>query len=858
MRGRPGPGDLWGKLDIEGAIGPSWHPLVDHSLDVACVLRALLDQPVVAARLARAVGAAALDPVVKERLVWLAFMHDLGKCSAGFQARASSEAVRPVGHLSALRPLFHDRLFDRFARAIDLPELQRWAASATGDYLEAVFAHHGRRPELDYRPGSDGHLLESWLAHAGAPLDHLAELAAAGRRQFPEAFTPGAGALPDAPAFQHLFAGLLMLADWIGSSSTWFPFSEPDDPPRKAFASSRAATVLRDIGFIRPPIPSPLVGFTQQFSGRLPRPAQAEIDRLALPDSNGSTVLLESETGSGKTEAAFRWASRLLDAGLVDGCYFAVPLRSAAVQLHGRMQAWLSATWGNDAPEALLAVPGYFRMGEAEGSRLPDFRVQWSESETGDPVAARWAAEQPKRYMASSFAVGTIDQALLAALAVKHAHLRAACLVRHLLVIDEVHASDSYMAALAERLIELFRACGGHVLLMSATLGAGARVHLVHGKRNPPPASEAIATAYPRITANYLDPVDVDDRREDKVVAMDPCPLIDDTFGVANLAADAIAAGARVIVLRNSVATAVETQERIEDILGIDHPALFRVGDVVTLHHGRFAAEDRRLLDVAVEARFGKDSGAGAAVIVSTQTLEQSLDVDADLLITDIAPVDVLLQRIGRLHRHAREDRPAGFTSPRCVVLLPDADDLSGFLHHARHGMGAERAYGNLISVEATRRMVVDAPIWRIPADNRGLVEQGTHPEILRELAETLGQLWTSNWQKHCGKDIQERLLGKDNSIDFDRRFGETVWPTSAEKLATRLGLRDLILPLSHPLTSPFGQTLEHLNIPRWMAPEDLPEEPALEVADDGTLKLGDLTFEYGRLGLASMTEPVR
>jgi CRISPR-associated endonuclease/helicase Cas3 len=175
-----------------------------------------------------------------------------------------------------------------------------------------------------------------------------------------------------------------MLADWLGSAdeADRFPFAEYGDPPRAGFVRTRAPDVLTAIGFIPPPMPQPFPSFAAQFPGFSPRAAQRAMDNLPLPPERGSVVLLESETGSGKTEAALRWASRLIDARLVDGCFFAVPLRSAAVQLHGRMQAWLDATYGEGATEALLAVPGYFRMGVAEGRKLPDFSVQWSDAET--------------------------------------------------------------------------------------------------------------------------------------------------------------------------------------------------------------------------------------------------------------------------------------------------------------------------------------------------------------------------------------------------------------------------------------------------------------------------------------------
>ena len=853
MQGVPGDRDLWGKLADTHHGGPAWHPLADHCFDVAAVLETLLCQPTVRRRLARSAGRADLDATTIARLTFLAFIHDLGKCAAGFQAKARPGTDPIVGHLAALRPFSDEPLGQELHRLLDLPALCDWAGETIQDYLLAVFAHHGRTPaELTYNAGRDRHILRSWQAHDNAPLHRLGELIEAGRESFAAAFSKGAEPLPEAPAFQHLFAGLLMLADWIGSNAEWFRFSEPDDPPRLPAARAMAGTALSTIRFAPPSLEGPLPNFAVQFAVPEPRPAQRAIDALPLPDERGSIVLLESETGSGKTEAALRWASRLMQAGLVDGCYFAVPLRSAAVQLHKRFGCWLKRTYGDDAPEPLLAVPGYFRMGEAEGTWLPEHRVQWSDAESTDRKAERWAAEQPKRYMAAAFAVGTIDQALLGGLAVKHAHLRAACLVRHLLVIDEVHSSDAYMTTLAERLITLFKASGGHVLLMSATVGAGTRERLVFGQRAAPALEAAIATAYPRITSSHTDAVDITAEGAGKSVRIEPLPLIDDAAAVAGLAAEAVAAGARVLVLRNTVKAAIETQEALEALLPPEHEAYFRVNSVVTLHHGRFAAEDRKLLDEAVEGRFGKDAGRSPALVVATQTLEQSLDVDADLLITDLAPVDVLLQRVGRLHRHEHRVRPEGFGQARCIVLLPVAEDLSSFLvkRGARHSIGHERAYDNMLAIEATRRIVAAAPSWTIPAENRRLVEEGTHEKRLADIASTLGRQWEEAWKSYRGKAMALQLQGKDVSIDYTKRFSDARWPDSAERIATRLGATDLLLPLDPPIVSPFGNLLKALKVPAWMKPERLSENPVLTNDGEAGLVCGEVRYRYDRFGV--------
>lgn len=856
MKGAPGPWDLWGKL---GAGGAEWHPLIDHSLDVAGVLVALLEQPTLHQRLARAGGLDQLNEALIAQLGFLGFIHDLGKCALGFRAKGVPELGRQAGHLATLRPLLDGPLQAEAITLLEAEQLQHWAGDRLESWLKAVFAHHGRTPDLCYNKGSDYHLCQGWTGRDREPLRRLAELVAAGRARFPAAFAADAPPLPTVPALQHLFAGLLMLADWIGSDSSWFRFAEPGDPSRADHVHAQAKPVLLKIGLIPPTLPRPLPSFEAQF-GFGPRVAQQAIDTLPLPGPEGSVVLLESETGSGKTEAALRWASRLIEAGLVDGCFFAVPLRAAAVQLHRRMQRWLDAMYPGQTVEALLAVPGYYRMGDAEGRVLPEFKVQWSDRETEAREDGRWAAEQPKRYAAASFAVGTIDQALLGVLAVKHAHLRSACLVRHLLVIDEIHSSDAYMTRLIERLLALFRLAGGHVLLMSATVGAGTRERLVAERKEAPEFEDALKVPYPRITASYLPPVDdIQPDGAEKLVWIEPCPLIDDAPALAERVAAALDAGARVLVLRNTVTAAIATQLAIEALLPPDDPALFRVEGVATLHHGRFAAEDRKRLDAAVEQRYGRDAPAGCSVVVATQTLEQSLDVDADLLVTDLCPIDVLLQRIGRLHRHARQDRPAAFAKACCVLMLPTSPDLSPLLKASRHGIGKERAYDNLLAVEATRRLVMDAPLWSIPRDNRRLVETGTHPGELQRLADGMSAAWANAWGQYQGGKSAERVAAADVSIDFRKPFAAVSWPDGAEKVATRLGARDLLLPLDPPLPSPFDGTLiKHLKLPHWMAPDGLPEDAAFTTDADGRLQLADATYRYDRLGLQRLPDTPR
>lgn len=291
--------------------------------------------------------------------------------------------------------------------------------------------------------------------------------------------------------------------------------------------------------------------------------------------------------------------------------------------------------------------------------------------------------------------------------------MRSACLARSLLVVDEVHASDVYMERLLVNLLDQHRAAGGEALLLSATLGAAARTRLLLGseraaKKATPAPDAAKDVPYPAMSwveAGRVVSHKKDGRGRGKVVAVEPSPAIAEPDAVAAIALDAAGRGAKVLVVRNTVRDAVATVRALQ-ALAPDHPALFRLDGIATLHHGRFARSDRVRLDGAVEAAIGKTRPVGPLIVVGTQTLEQSLDIDADFLIADLAPIDVLLQRIGRLHRHDRT-RPTGFAAPRATVLVPQSFDATlTALASGRsgpHGFGF--VYDNLIALAASARL---------------------------------------------------------------------------------------------------------------------------------------------------------
>jgi CRISPR-associated endonuclease/helicase Cas3 len=465
-------------------------------------------------------------------------------------------------------------------------------------------------------------------------------------------------------------------------------------------------------------------------------------------------------------------------------------------------------------------------------------------------VPSRWAAEHATRYLAAAIAVGTVDQAMLSALQVKHAHLRGSALSRSLLVIDEVHASDAYMRHVQKEMLKAHMALGGHGLLMSATLGSVARADWRHEPQPNEKAARAIP--YPTVwVAGEATPRVIAENCQEKAVQVTAHPTMA-AQAAAQLAIEAAQRGARVLVVRNTVQAAIEIWRKVQDMA----PALLlQVCNGPALHHSRFAAEDRRLLDRAIESVLGKAAGFGAqgCIVIGTQTLEQSLDIDADFLITDLCPMDVLLQRIGRLHRHLR-NRPEGFATPRTVVLCPE-DGLAPLSQRQENGLGAfdnngtlSGIYVDLAGLEATHRLIKQKPNWRIPAMNRELVEAATHPDALARIADDM--CWQAYQRRVTGQALAQAGMAERVILDRSAPFPETY--PEEERIKTRIGEEGVVVTISGTPVGPFGQTISRIALPAHWSYGLTGEEAAVaEVLEDGLkLTIGERAFRYGRCGL--------
>ena len=879
---------FWAKAFPYGQRGPERVHLLEHHLaDVGACFEALMGQPTIRKRLATTGGLDDLDESLIARLSVFAALHDIGKANMGFQTRIwrpeelpggkLPTAFRRVGHTRELVPVLTDEDYTTagwFFEALGWDDFITWddcGGETVCAMLVATLSHHGRPLQLDSGLSKNPAI---WRQFDGlCPKEFVERVGRSLRQWFPAAFAPEGPPMPSAPAFQHMFLGLCNWADWIGSDERIFKYCDRPWDDYIRTARKRAKSVIERIGLEMPaqrhsfevvPEFAELFGVDGSPNAIQNTAHKAPLDRRL--------VIIESETGSGKTEAALWRFARMYGAGLVDGLYFALPTRSAAVQIHQRVNNFIRNLFPRRAPPVVLAVPGYEPGADTATGAMHDYKHSWEDSHDERP----WASENPKRYLAAQVAVGTVDQTMMGALQVKNAHMRAACLARNLLVVDEVHASDTYMSVILEALLDAHVGAGGYALLMSATLGSTARHRWLHrGQRadqSPPTLCEAVRAPYPAVSAvssdgETLTPAGEND--QEKTVNVTASPTMNEFQTTACRALTAARDGAKVLVVRNTVDHAVRTQMALENLAkNGDVGLVFDLEEKTTLHHGRFAACDRAMLDRRVQELLGKGRKHGGRVIVGTQTLEQSLDIDADLLITDLCPVDVLLQRIGRLHRHSdnNANRPPGYARPTCVVLTPPDNDLEPLLTDGRNanGLGPRGyVYEDLRILEATLRLIAERQEWRIPEMNRLLVERATHPDELKAITKEKGEDWVAHALNTEGGEIADKLHGRGHTIRRDKSFlrdnRDVLFMSDEEKIRTRLGDDRIDIVLDPHQPSPFDASkhIDKLAVSvRWLPPGDAPESVAPSEIESGgfTFAVGDRRFVYDRLGLRRET----
>lgn len=650
------------------------HPLLAHMLDVAAVAEAILEfEPAATHRyLAESFGLNA--EIIPRWLAASAGLHDVGKAIPGFQAKwpEGRTLVEAAGLPFSSRLLTCDR-HDWASAAI----LEQWlpircsASRYWGRQVaQAVSAHHGytlhQKDKEKGLPAGD----DSAWQHAR---HQLLEIYWGLLSPFGEVYAEEL----DLAAVDWL-AGLTSIADWIGSNPDWFPQGERHDDLTDyyQYAKSLAHQALQAIGWRQfAPLlhdPQPIEQQLGRILGSIgtvsPRPLQSQGMALLQEVSGPALLLVEAPMGEGKTELAFLAHLRLQQANQHRGFYLALPTQATGNALFERARQFLHAFAGEAAPELQL-----IHGGAARQELITALNEVWGgEGKQREGVeAARWFSRR-RRPLIAPYGVGTIDQALFSVLNVKHHFVRLWGLANRVIVLDEIHAYDAYTEGLIEALLRWLKGLGCSVILMSATLPAQRRDALLRAWQVDPSVLPALD--YPRLILADQRGLSWDDRLPSR--PLDPIQLagIDPTLvSLQRVALDALAEGGCGAIIVNTVERAQQLFKLIREAAPADV--------ILQLFHARFPGDQRTELEVAVLSTFGKQGERPIrALLVATQVVEQSLDIDFDFLISDLAPVDLLLQRAGRLHRHERPDRPVAHRQPVLTVagLLPgDLPDLT-------------------------------------------------------------------------------------------------------------------------------------------------------------------------------------
>ncbi|MFL0503359.1 CRISPR-associated helicase Cas3' [Kocuria rhizophila] len=803
----------------EGNLGARvWLALPQHLRDASDVGERLVGEWLprqLRERLAQVCGG---DHEQAARLVgFLCGVHDVGKAECAFQSqlekspehgwlwdqvRSLRRCPAPLGSMPDPRPQ-HAEVSDLILRGY----FERHFPQANGVAIRSLTVtagcHHGRLGELGTSVGPGGgraHLLWLWLERHGSAwgelwdqmIDDIAERTGA-RAVLQKAL--GAGGLGIAD--QLMLCGLVTMADWIASNQDLFPLSESG---RHVSDHTRADEALARLDLTQAwqPPATTAPPYRRRFGwpeDAVMRPCQTAAVEAASRASGPRLMIIEEEMGQGKTEAALLAAEILAGEAGSGGVAFALPTMATADSMFARVKSWVE-TLEQDTPRTHSLFLGHSRSWlEPQNEKLIR-QTRFVGGGTGQAVVAHeWFTG--KKGLLAEFTVSTIDQVLMAALATRYVTMRHLGLAGKVVILDEVHSYDVFTSSYMERTLAWLAAHGVSVILLSATLASGLRERLeraygsgLHANSRPHPdpgrqaaprqkrgtlaamagngrraaetttAPVASVPPYPRVSVTDGGGTSfraIEQRSSHRRVRV--CLLPDDRETLADLLSSRMEDGGVVGVVCNTVSRAQEVYQHLRDYFGDGE---------IELHHSQFTAWDR----ADREQRLVKELGPGAhresgrpwrRVLVGTQVLEQSLDIDLDLLVTDLAPGDGLAQRAGRLHRHERPegDRPRAMREPEVLVRGVDMAAELPVLEE-----GAEAIYGGrvLLATLAVLGPYLAGRPWCLTHELETVVEAIYAPDFRAPAA------WQAAYEAAAAREEQASAKSRAESSVFQLR----------------------------------------------------------------------------------------
>lgn len=803
----------WGKAKPSADVDAQYHLLPYHCLDVAAVGWILLDpnQPLV--------QSLALQLKVKPEWLraWFVFcllLHDIGKFFRAFQNLVPDLSKNLVPYRAefvyakrhdTLGFLFWTKLLSKTLVDIIPAEYSR----VMSQWLEIACGHHGYPPEKGlatirpYLMEQDQLAAEQFIRDCAEEwLPDLEPLLAIGKQDYKRA--------------SWQLAGIAVLADWLGSNQNIFEYVDVNMPlaaywDNHALLKARRAIDSSELG------QRPIAAFSsiqQQFDFiETPTPLQQYAESVPLENSP-QLFLLEDVTGAGKTEAAMVLIHRLMAQRLANGVYVGLPTMATANAMYERMAKSYKSLYAAESRPSLVLAHGARKLSKAfqDSIFLPE-QDQDSNYDQEDFSASaycnQWLADNQKKALLADVGVGTIDQALLGVLPARHQSLRLLGLSNKVLLVDEVHAFDPYMRKLLATLLHAHASQGGSAIMLSATLPFKFRKELVgaYAEGAGIEVSDPVAVdLYPLVTqigAAGLVETPVETRASVRRNVF--VERLDSNERAFERIRKGLDQGRCVCWIRNTVKDARDAYQKLAGYQWIDQ-------DKLTLFHSRYAMVDRQKIELDVLSRFGKNSSAcdrSGQVLIATQVVEQSLDLDFDVMISDLAPIDLIIQRAGRLQRHVRtadgnigaKEATEQRGKPVLYLLAPNPSQVDDKKWLREFLPGTQAVYPHVGQLWLTVRALLQNNGFTMPEDARVLIEgvygdiaQDDIPQVLEELAD-----------QAMAEQRAQRGMGDFNCLKLARGYtrssaGQSGGWDEDIHIPTRLGADSVTIALAKPV----------------------------------------------------------
>ena len=842
----------WGKAKPNKSQKAGYHLLAFHSLDVAAVGYHLLNpDQALGQSLARQLGLA--PRLLQVVFSWCLALHDLGKFARAFQALAPNLSPELVDtqtrkHYSvrhdSLGYLVWQETTDKLlalgfaGMAAESRQLKAFFKTIL-PLMEAVTGHHGAPPlgTLDscasFFEKSDLVAVLNFVQSVSELLLVLdiSELAALTGREAKQRLRQASWQL----------AGVAVLADWLGSDQDQFTYQTTPGSLADYWQQRALRTAQQSVACYyqqQTNQPSEFISAQTLFPHiQQMTPLQAYASQVALPQ-RPQLFILEDVTGAGKTEAAMILAQRLMGQGLARGLYVALPTMATANAMYQRLSKAYRALFTQTSQPSLILAHGASRLSsdfrQSVGLTVQEPDLSYAQDHADLSASAFcnvWLADKRKAALLADVGVGTLDQALLSVLPVRHQSLRVLGLWEKLLLVDEVHAYDPYMNMLLQSLLHQHARTGGSVILLSATIPTQMRQQLTNafyqGLDHGTSAAVALThNDYPLVTHV------AQEQLQETPLATRPSvsrrltvQRLEDEAQVLALLQQTVEQGRCVCWVRNTVKAALQSYQQLL-ALGLSEQQC-------QLFHSRFAMQDRQTLETKVLGRFGEHSTASqrrGQVLIATQVVEQSLDLDFDVLVSDLAPMDLMLQRAGRLCRHRRDREGNPLTDgsdqrgePRWYFLSPSPSPSPDAQWLRRLLPGTQSVYPHIGQLWLTAQRLQQTPCIEIPKDARALIE-GVYAESAQSL---IPEALQSDSLTALGEASCQRSYARAQALDFGQGY---TWLSAGDKwspeveISTRIGNDSVTVALAKWVDGepqPYAADAEHpwpqsqLSVPR-------------------------------------------